>query len=88
MTDELMEKAFRVGKIAAIIILAIALAMIVSMVWRIANLPEHREDIVPEYQKVKIEKYMVKHRIRPSVIEIESSGKMTYILDGKRCEIK
>ena len=88
MTDELMERAFRVGKIAAIIILAIALAMIVFMVWKIVNLPDHQEGTVPIYQRIKIEQYCVAHKIRPQVIEIESSGRMTYMLDGKRCEIK
>ena len=87
---ELEKKAMRVGKVVAIIILFIALAMIVTMVWKIVNLPEpeHREGTVPTYERIKIEQYCVRHKIRPEVILIESNGRMTYMLDGKRCEIK
>lgn len=88
MTDELMEKAERVGKIAAVIILFLAFLMITWMLYCVFTVPKYSPGVLPEYQKIKIEKYCRERGVRPEVIEITSAGKMTYVLNGKRCEIK
>ena len=36
----------------------------------------------------KIEKYRKKHKVNPGVIEISESGNLTFVMDGKLCEIK
>ena len=88
MDEELMKKAEHVGKVAAIIILFIALAMIVTMIWKLCTLPPQETGRVPEYQRIKIEQYCIRHKIRPEVVLIEANGQMSYQLNGQRAEIK
>lgn len=40
------------------------------------------------HQKIRIERYMKERKIRPQVILIHWNGKMTYEINGRRCEIK
>ena len=72
-----------------LVLLFLGIALILFcmfMVWETAERPP--QGLVPEYQRIKIEKYCAERKIRPSVIEILPNGRMFYDLNGKRCEIK
>jgi hypothetical protein len=82
------EKAEKVGKIAALVILFIAAIVIFSMMYRTFSDPGP-DGKIPEYQRIKIESYCLLHKVRPQVIEINANGRMFYALDnGKRAEIR
>ena len=81
----------RIGKRIALVILFIAWCMICWMLFKVFTTePTARPPrTLPEYQEIKIERYCQTHKIRPQVIEIDfGTGKMTYLLNGKTCEIK
>ena len=85
--DNLVMKAERVGKIAAGIIFFLFFAFFVWWFFT-PSPPDHPPRVLPDHQKIKIAKYCAERRIHPDVIEISSNGRMTYMLDGKLCEIK
>ncbi|MDP2218514.1 MAG: hypothetical protein Q8J68_14650 [Methanolobus sp.] len=80
----------KIGKRLAIIVLFIAWLMICWLLFKVFTTdPEDRPPrVLSEYQKVKIEKHCQDRKIRLEVIEIETDGRMTYLLNGQRCEIK
>ena len=78
----------KLGKIAALVILSAALIMISTMLYHIFTVPERPPHALSDYRKAKIERYCMAKGVRPEIIEIEANGRMTYMMDGKRCEIK
>jgi len=80
----------RIGRKVALIILLICLFLMIAWaLYRIFTLtPENRSQFLPIEQEIKIQRYCQERRIHPEVIEIETNGRMFYMMDGKRCEIK
>ena len=73
-----------------LVLLFLGIALILFcmfIVWTTAERP-HSQGVVPDYQKIKIERYCKERKIRPEIIEILPNGRMFFDLNGKRCEIK
>jgi hypothetical protein len=89
MDDLFDKKAESVGKKAALVILFFALCLIVWAFYKIFSTEPNAGNIaLDKYHKVKIERYCQAHKVRPEVVVIESSGRMTYDLNGQRAEIR
>ena len=78
----------KLGKMIALFILIAASFIICSMLYTALTTEEHPPHALNDYRKAKIARYCMEKGVRPEVIEIETSGRMTYIMNGKRCEIK
>ena len=78
----------KIGKMIALFILIAASFIICSMLYTALTTEEHPPHALSDYHKAKIERYCMERGVRPEVIEIESSGRMTYMLNGQRCEIR
>jgi hypothetical protein len=99
---EVMTKAEKVGKKACKIILMLCVFLIIlylMLPWIYRSIDKnpivisnqtikiHNVDVTATIND-KIEKYRKKHKVNPGVIEISESGNLTFVMDGKLCEIK
>jgi hypothetical protein len=86
------EEALKPGKgfLTALIVCAVLWAMIiVLMILVFAREQESRPaPMISAWQERKILHYFKARKMKPQVILIRWNGKMTYTLEGKRCEIK
>ena len=80
------EKAERIGKIAALIILAGAFCMIAWMLYLVFASPVDRPP--SKFRRISIERSLNNMDIRPESVEIHPDGRLYYVLNGKRYEIK
>jgi len=81
-----IEKAFRVGKGAAIVILILAFCLITWMLYQVFTAPV---DPPPsKFRMISIERALGNMDIRPESVEIHPNGRLYYVMAGKRYEIE
>ena len=81
-----LKRAERVGKIAALIILAGAFCLIAWLLYRVFIAPVDRPP--SKFRRIAIERSDTSTDIRPESVEIHPDGRLYYIMAGKRYEIK
>lgn len=85
--NPLLEKAERIGKIWAAMLLIVAFCLILWLAFKVFA-ESHQEPPPSKYRGISIERALGNMDIRPESVEIHPDGRLYYIMAGKRYEIE
>jgi hypothetical protein len=85
-------RAEKVGKKACCVIIILVMFMFLLIYCVRCSLTDYRyrqfNKVLIQIQNNKIKQYCTLHKIKPEVVEISENGRMTFMMNGKLCEIK